>query len=487
MLVVLTCANLLYCALRYEIGYPPVSFLGTGPDGPTDNFADLVKDTLSYRGAIQALKVDEVRKWPAIFRFYYTNPEYGGIRELAEGKMVTHFHQPPLTTLYFLASAAFIVRTHSPVLDVCLFYALFLLAVQWAIHVGVPPERRTAGVVAFVWVASVLSFPGIMVLVRGNDQAGITALLITAFLLSVFIRKRFGFAALISLAIAMNIRPNAVVFLLAFPLALGLRRSLKPVLSCVALASVLLASSYCAVHRLYPDYTVSTFLRGLQIYNNLYITRSLGDSGNASLWALLKNYGTMSINHPHLMLVLSSALLLVALWLGLWHITRWIVAAPVALLAMYAQFVAATDMDFHAQAFYLFSIISGAAALWGLWSSPKRQIAAPFLLASAYCLFSPVFAEYHLLVFLAPILLILCFCGDERADNDRLISVIAIASALMLVPKNYVYEAGISLQTLLNPLILFCASLYVAVEARPTRESVRPEASPVLVLETANG
>jgi hypothetical protein len=477
VLIVLTCANLLYCALRYEIGYPPVSFLGTGPEGATDRFADLVKDTVSYRAAVSGLTPASVNKWPAIFRMYYVYPVYGGKEALADGVEITHFHQPPLTTLYFLASAAFIVRTQSAVLDILFFYTLFLAAVQWAMVVGIPPERRTAALVVFVWLAALLTYPGILVLVRGNFQSGITSMMITAFLLSVFIRKRVGWAALLSLAIAANFRPNAVIFVFAIPLMLGWKRSWKPVFAFGAFASAILAGSYFASHQLYPDYTVSTFLRGLEIYKKIYIIGPAGDAGNSSMWVLLKNFASMRIasDNPLQAFLSATALMLVAVVCGMTRVVRWTTAVPVLLLALYFQLVAFTDnQNYLPTAFTAFSLVLLAAAGWGLWRCPKRVLVAPFLLTSLYCLLTPVFADYHLLSFMAPILA-LYLCQDEWAEDYRLVGVMAGASALMLVTKNYVAVGGPPLQSVINPLIVYMAAMYVASEAPHLQEPAEVE------------
>jgi hypothetical protein len=104
------------------------------------------------------------------------------------------------------------------------------------------------------------------------------------------------------------------------------------------------------------------------------------------------------------------------------------------------------------------------AVWWGLRRSAVRLVAGPFVLTALYCLLSPVFADYHLLIFLAPLLL-LFFHHKEWTGQYRLVAVIALASVLILSPKNYVWLYGISWQAIVNPVILYFATLYVANEA----------------------
>jgi hypothetical protein len=79
------------------------------------------------------------------------------------------------------------------------------------------------------------------------------------------------------------------------------------------------------------------------------------------------------------------------------------------------------------------------------------------------CLITSVFADYHLLVFIAPILLVL-FNFQKWAGNYHRFSAIVLGSILMLSPKNY-YLVGGSIQLMLNPLILFILTLYLVKES----------------------
>ena len=465
-LIVLSYANLLFSTLMYEFGYG--AGFSSPLAGPGDRLADLVKLSFSYRPFVSGVELKTFQTWPDIFKNYFFYPIYGGKEALAAGQVITHFHLPPLQTLIFIACASLISHTQSVFVGIATFYGLYLVTIQRALLVGIPAEKRTTGVSLATWFIAVLSYPALLVFSRGNIQSGITSLLIIAFMLSLFLRNRVETAALLSLAIAVNIRPNAVIFALAIPLVLGLEQSFKPMLYFGALASGIFASSYFVTNWLYPDYTLSTFLQGLAVYKKLYVVGSMGDGANSSLWALLKNYGTISANVENriALITLLFAILLAALFWGLRHLSHWMIVAPVVLIILYAQFVAITGhRQYFSVAYIVFSVLLAAVAGWGLWFCPKRTLVAPFVLTALYCLFCPVFADYHLLVFLGPVLL-LYFNPREWADNSRPMAAIALASILVLSPKNYVGMSGLSLQTIFNPLILYVATLYVVREAR---------------------
>jgi phosphoglycerol transferase MdoB-like AlkP superfamily enzyme len=123
--------------------------------------------------------------------------------------------------------------------------------------------------------------------------------------------------------------------------------------------------------------------------------------------------------------------------------------------------------DYHQHLFEVFLVLLAilvAAVCWSLWLTPNRILIMPFYLTALYCLITPIFADYHLLVFIAPILLVL-LNFQKWAGNYHLISAIVLGSILMLSPKNYYFVSGTSIQLLLNPLILFILTLYLVKES----------------------
>jgi hypothetical protein len=464
-LIVLSSANLLFCALMYDFGFGATPYTSpfSGPAGPADRFADLVKVSFSYRPFVSGISVETVQSWPAIYRSYFTHPRYRGIGGLAEGRVITHFHQPPLTTLLFLGDASLISRTQNITLALVVSWCGYLATVQWALLVGIPAKRRTLAVSLGFWFIALVSYPALMVFTRGNFQSGFTTMFIAAFMFSLFLRKRPELWGLLSLAVAVNFRPNAVLFIVAIPLVIGLRRSIRPIFYFGALAGSIFSACYLAVNWLYPDYTLSTFLQGLSIYKKLYVIGNGGDAGNCSLWALLKNFGRIDADYQRMALILPLfAMVLAALFWRVRRLQHWTVMAPFISIIAYAEYVAITGSTGYLYwAYSLLALYLAVAVCWELWHCTERMLVAPFVLTAGYCLLCPIFAEYHLLVFFVPMLM-LYFNHREWANNFRLMAVIGAGCVLMLSPKNYIYVAGISFQTLVNPLILFFLTLYVA-------------------------
>lgn len=480
MLLVLTCANLLFCALHFEFGYGVASIIGTGPTGPDDRFADLLKIGFSYPQFRPGIKLETFLSWPRDIQAYFIQPGYRGVEGLDMRGNETHFHQPPLTTLYLMSSAAFVVLTQSIWLDLSLFYLLYLATSQWAIWVGVPRERRTVKLILVTLLFAVVSSPALFILCRGNFNAGFTSLMITAFLLCLFVRARASLPALLSLAIAVNLRPNAIIFVLVLPLVLGLKQSIKPLIKFAAITLSILICSYLAVHRIYPDYTVEHFLIGLALYKKIYVTGGLADGANNSLLGLIKNYTRMSTTlNPLLLLLVLICTLLSLVFLVVQRPSKWVLAAPLSLPFLYALFLLYTHKS--PDVFAVNSVASAILAVIvcaGLWRSTDRLLIAPFIFTAMYCLLCPVFADYHLLVFVAPMLI--AYLGEyEPVRNRLLFCAIGLFSVVLLSPKNYVYVNGLSMQTVINPLLVYGGMFFLVQEtmALPQR-SRSPEPEP---------
>jgi hypothetical protein len=429
----LTFANVLFSVMSDEFGLGYHSFL----HGSDDRYADLVKTALSFKTLTHGLENQpSFAAWPDLFKNYYFHNPYAGREGLASGEL-THFHEPPLYALQHLLCSLIIVKTGSPQSVLWLFFAIYLFGVYWLIYHSVRQQERTWTVQVTIWFVCLLGYPALLLFTRGNYNAGFTGLVITYALISLFGYKDGGVAAWLPLAVAVNIRPNSLIFLLAFPITLGIRRSLKPCIRFFAMALGVVCASYLSVHWIYPDYTISAFRKGLEIYNRRYMLGPGGDQFNSSLLALVKGLRAASL----------------ALVNGY----------PMDFMLNFQERISGAIIGTNVTlVFGALAIIVALVAFWGLWRSSCRRLIAPFVLTALYCLLTPVFADYHLLVFLAPLLL-LSFHVEDWTGHYRAVSAIALASIFVLSPKNYTFlNNGCSLQTILNPLILYLAILYLA-------------------------
>src|ERR1700691_1919935 len=212
----LTFANLLFSATMFEIGYNYTSILA----GPSDRFADLVKISLSYKEFIPHIQDSKgFQSWPDIFKGYYLSNPYGEKDALARGGL-THFDGPPFSVLINIACAISIARTQSAWFPLLVLFLLYLGTVKWTIYVGIPKKLRTRTVQLAAWFICLLSYPALFVFSREHYVDGITSLLIVVFLLSLFGQVRANALALTSLAVAVNVRPDAIIFILAIPAVL---------------------------------------------------------------------------------------------------------------------------------------------------------------------------------------------------------------------------------------------------------------------------
>jgi len=404
-------------ALTYELGYPIQSPLA----GPVDRFSDSIKIGLSYKSLVAPhINPAWFHKWPAIFQQYYLNNPYGGTDALAAGAL-THFHLPPLSTLIYMMSGYLSAVLFSPSGVLGLFFVAYLVLIGIAIRVAVPERPQTVPFTALLYYLFLLSYPALFMLGRGNFIAGLTALCLTAFLVATLGSKKCGWISALFMAVALNTRPNTAVFLAALPIAFGLRGSIKPFVRIVALAGLLFGVSLIVDNWVYPEYTFAAFRKGYSIYHRLYVLGGWGDAFNSSLFAASKTVAILIIK-----------------------MTGWRIFTVNGVLlfsgAMGGMLIVAT------LAVFLLRRVNGSSA--------------SFLIAAVYALTTPVFGDYHLLVFVVPIIMVYLELAETGSDPiSRSALVISIASVLLLLPKNfYVVEY---IQRILNPMLMLATASYL--------------------------
>lgn len=360
----------------------------------TDVFGDYFRFVTSYPGGD---RVTTALPWllDQLHGYADTRPT-SGLAGLKIGAP-THFNAPPLNTLFGLVT----VRAMRWI-DPALLYAAMclLLLLYWAAIVRrFAPSRIDRHALVLL---GVLSYPMLLMLVRGNVYAGLTGLLIVHAMLIASTRGS-GRAAAILLAIALGMRPNAVVFVV--PL-IALCRDRWPTLLVLAVATPAISgAALFLAHLIYPTYTLATFAQGVRNYYLIYVIQEHGVPFGSSL------YGALTILFPHG---------------GLTGVAP-IPAGVVGLSAM---------------------------LLYGL--RRIRVVPFVFLICAAYCLGSTIIADYHLFVFMVPVMLAARTAEARGLEPGERIAL--IASCLMLAPKNYLFEGDVSIQPLLNPLLLLAAS-----------------------------
>lgn len=168
--------------------------------------------------------------------------------------------------------------------------------------------------------------------------------------------------------------------------------------------------------QLYPDYSLASFLQGLKDYGAVYVGSGLGSAYGTSLHAGL---------------------------LTLFPYRPWVFVTPLIVGAFLA-----------------------CATIIAAWRDRIGIAQLLFLLIATYALASQVFADYHLLAFLLPMVAVMRIPGTLRRDETAMFA----ALLFVLVPKNYIFlpnDASFapSLQVLLNPLALLGSAVFVLVIA----------------------
>ena len=351
----------------------------------TDRFADFIKHTMSFPGGAIRSTI-----YPELIEHFQSDIEIFS-------RVFGHFHNMPETVLLTLA-----VRPLFTAFDPIALYVVFasLCTVTWAsvCHRHVEAEVRAAAL-----GLALANYPLLLMLDRGNLFAGITAVCLAAALL----RRRQDWLATVLIAVAVNIRPNAVVVVL--PLLVWDRPTFVFVARTFLFGVVGGFGSLGIDHVIYPAYSLKSWLGGLKLYNDSYALGRYGMEYGSSLWGALRHVLPMTGGNVAL-----------------------------CTLAGLTPFVLA----------------------W-IWRQRLSYAASCFLVIASCTLSTAVFADYHLLTFVVPVLLL------RRGDSA--FWPILLGACWVLMPKNYTPKDVLSWQVFLNPAGLVAAVMGIAYAYRQGR------------------
>lgn len=336
-------------------------------------------------------------------------------RHFGRGSPLNPFHLPPLAMALAMGFRR-LIELVNPALVLLSLIALYLTVLTTS-FLRIAPSRQA------LWVmAALCSYPVLFTIDRANVYSAIIGLCLVAGLYS-SAKGRVTPLALLLVAIALNLRPNACFFPLAMFLAgMGWRLIDGIKLAILTLAIALVA--YVAAQAALPQYTPDAIRSGLADYHKMYVLGNLGIAYGSSLLGAMK-----------------------------------------AFFGTPAQYVMLPPMV-------------GIAIILG--SSVLRQFGrldpASFLfaLASAYVTMSQVTSDYHLFIFFLPLLVL----ASQGGPRDQRYWTVLAGSAAMLIPKNYLFHQGDyviawSYQVVLNPLIMLGCTFFLLAQSL-RRESARP-------------
>lgn len=228
-----------------------------------DRASDFLKVILSLPGPTPA-----PGPWQAVVDKYANSPDYKGTVGL--------MHLPPVS-MFISLLLRWLFATISPVI------IYFALMAAFLISVAIILRERTGD---FVWAGVALaSYPVIFLVDRGNLYAAVAAV---PTVLALFRRRPDWIAALL-FAVAVNVRPNAMICLL--PLAIIDPRFLIKFTICAAPIGLV---SLAGATAFYPEYSLPSFFHGLRVYSTVYVPNVEGVSYGSSLYGAL-----FTLGYPH--------------------------------------------------------------------------------------------------------------------------------------------------------------------------------------------
>ena len=389
----------LYDELRYAIGYKHTSIFAQADD----RFADLLEAAMSYKSVTSELVGSgQIAGWSKLYLHYLTvTATYYGIP-------LTHYNMPPFGALFHIAVAELLVAfdpTTALWASIALYVVLAVFA-SWLLRRFFDVSKMDQVAVGFVFL---LSYPAFYMITRGNLLAGYTCIFLAIYTLTA-LKGQYRWWGLICLSIAINIRPNTMVFGL-LELVVVNNRCERTILGVVLFAVLLAIVSRLIVQTVDPGFTIENFMKALRVYNWAYAEGSMGTDWNCSL------YGTTR--------VLRDTLGLQPTYDESWYFVVRMIGA-----------------------------LSVLATLYLAMARRLTMVTATFLATALSALFTPVFAFYHMLEFSVPLVVVVAAKGKATEISRDKVLVFA-TSLFCLCP----FDA----RRTIYPLFIFAAMVTLMV------------------------
>ena len=364
-----------FCAVEivfYRLGtsqsFTTMILEGRGFDAPyfilADSFADSLKSGLAQRSISGVLLTDpKVQEWPEIFKGYLFNNPY-----LSETLSI--YHTPPLANVQ-LMGVAFLIVLFSPTVALFIQIAVFFLGcyiVSWFWNGD--GLRNDFNFSPWILAILLMCYPALFMISRGNFHSGFTSLSVCLYLLSLSTGNS-RLLGLLAMAVAINYRPNvAIISIVEILVATNFRSGITNILKLAVISIVGAGLGLAVSNRIDSAYDLPHFVRGLHLYCDLTVFGDAGLGWNTSFYGLLRN-------------ILKSSGLQVAPLVD---------PSTVFILLTITSSVGAVLL---------------VAVLMMLFRRKLTLTEATFIAASWNALFTPVYAEYHVLAMAAPLLILI--------------------------------------------------------------------------------
>jgi hypothetical protein len=330
---------------------------------PGSMFCDAIESALAIRALSAPLLADpRVAAWPYVFKHYLFQNEY-------VGHTLTIYHVLPFGLLQLMGMDEVILWA-SPWAALAVLLVLYI-AGAFVVQTIADRMRTDGREGHLAWALFLVTYPGIFMLDRGNYASGYANLWVVIYLLTA-ISGKWRWAGFVALALALNIRPNAgLVALIEFALAASAWRAVRTGLVIGALTIGIAAVSLILAHAIDPKESIQAFMHGYGLYQNLYVFGDWGMFWNASLFGAERIIAAMFGHRP-------------------------------------------SYNETAAHVVTVFCLIGLLILGWLVWTRRARPAETAFLTCTACVLMTPVFYEYHVLIMIAPVLIL---CERLRAEG----------------------------------------------------------------------
>ena len=372
---------------------------------PHDLHADLIKYILSFSVYDPSL----VDNWKEIYLNYFKGNDH------RPNGIVNDTGLPFYVLLSLLLNILAFATTPSFV--VIVFYLFIATTIPLVIQYITKDIKKTLILSLFVFLSYITFF----ILTRGHVFSYISSILIILFSSSFLLETKTKISIqILVFTILVIARPNAIIFGALF-FSYGFKNGLKYLVISLSVITLEWLFIVELIQLKIKNYTALSFFTEFSVYYaNKYVYTSAGSWFNNSLFGGLR-----------------------------WVLTLLSVdlSEYQAKLLNYFSILTSLSLMFISLVLFLFKRINVFYFL--------------YIISSLYVLASSVFTTYHLLFFYCFLLLISTKSnfGNKYADL-----VIVIASVIVLSPKNYFFNNAVSVESFINPTILFLSTLYVFVK-----------------------
>jgi hypothetical protein len=306
------------------------------------------------------------------------------------------FHHPPITFNYFQVISISIKYGAHPYTVIAANIGLLSLLIFTVINTCKKEYLFTNSETNLVALIAFLGYPSLFAFDRGNFQSFFCSIFFIIGALKAIKGTNKNYS-IILLALSLNIRPNISLALIPF---MGINPfKINYILKLSAISIVILIFFFVLANHLTPAYTLESFLQALNFYKEGYIIGHDGDAYNSSIHSFSRILSKFFLKYEVI--------------------------------------------------FYLMSSMLGALILAN-YLRLRHSITSMAYIGCAICmLFTPTFADYHLLIFLMPII----FAISEFNLLPKVSYILSISSLAIMAPKSGILISGFTMNSIFNPLI----------------------------------